>query len=246
MKTILMTVCFLSSIHLFAQQQEGTKWLRAFPVTNYILDLNDSIKLVQVQLPEGHFFKEKQIGLLQGVYRTEAADTVSKGAGKCYLIKNDYYYFAINNNNNPPIKEGDLLYTLQDASMVYAGLLPKLASHFIQLQNVYEDRFYDRYIIFLSWTKVDEQKALDSIIKDIQFTGRYYLENDPSVDKEIQTGKYKGNKVLSQMTVCDNSILTEFLQYIIARPRLYAGRQWKVAEIFATWLSEGAPTVILN
>ena len=96
----------------------------------------------------------------------------------------------------------------------------------------------------MKWTKTDEEKILDSIISDIKFTGNYFIENNPSMDKPITTGKYTGKKTLTVMTECSKTDLIYFFNYIIARPRLYAGKEWKVSEIFATWLSEGAPMVL--
>ena len=59
--------------------------------------------------------------------------------------------------------------------------------------------------------------------------------------KDIFEQSYKGKKVLSVMIACKSSYVKDFMSYIIARPRLYAGKKWKISEIFATWLVEGAP-----
>lgn len=246
MKKTLVFLLLFSSIICLAQT-DTSKVLRAFPITNYIIDLTDSSKLVQLEMPEVIKLAEKQIGMLYGVYDGNREATVQKGYGRCHLIKGNYYYFAmVDNNSGLQIKEGDLLYTYLEKTNIYDGLLPKLASHFIRLQDVYDEPFYDRYLIFLKWAKVDEEKILDSIIKDIKFTGNYFIENNPSIDKAITTGKYAGKNTLTVMTACNTSDLIDFFNYIIARPRLYAGKEWKVSEIFATWLSEGAPTVIAD
>ncbi len=131
-----------------------------------------------------------------------------------------------------------------ESTNIYNGLLPKLASHFIRLKDVYEKPFYDRYLIFLKWTKEEEDKVLDSMIQDIKFTDHYFLENDPSIDKTILVGKHAGKKTLSVMTNCQKEDLIDFINYILFRPGIYAGKEWKISEIFATWLSEGAPTLI--
>ena len=84
------------------------------------------------------------------------------------------------------------------------------------------------------------------MIIDIKFTGNYFINNDPSMNVFINGGDYKGKKVLDVMTQCGPADIENFIDYMIARPRLYAGKEWKISEIFATWLSEGAPTVIKN
>ena len=60
-------------------QSDTSKWLRAFPVTDYMVDLNDSVKLVQVELPDDLQFRENQLGLLKGLYSDVHSDTVQKG-----------------------------------------------------------------------------------------------------------------------------------------------------------------------
>ena len=49
--------------------QDNSTWVRAFPITDYMIDLNDSIKLVQVELPDDLQFKEKQLGVTRGGYK---------------------------------------------------------------------------------------------------------------------------------------------------------------------------------
>jgi hypothetical protein len=230
-------------------QTDTGKWVRAFPITSYVLDLNDTIKLVQIQLPDGYprVIREKQLGVLRGAYDKSHEDTAQKGYGKCNLIKGDYYYFTISHNKSYMApREGDLVYTTTDRTNIYYGQLIRLASHFIGLANVYEERMYDRYLIFNQWTKAEEDQLLDTLAGDVRFTGNHFLANDPSMNKDIKDGEFKGRKVLEVMAACTPDNLRAFFDYIIARPRLYAGRQWKIAEIFATWLVEGAPMVIKN
>lgn len=238
-------LCFLFFSPAGFTQADTSKWLRAFPITDYIVELTDSSKVVQVQLPDGHSIQEKQLGLVWGVYNGSKEEAVEKGYGKCHLIKGDYYYFTISNNKSGlPLKKGDLLYVLTEKPDIFAGLIPQIAAHFIRLQDVYETSFFDRYNIFGYWDETMEKQLIDSMVADIRFTGDYFIENNPSIDKPINSGDYKGKNTLYVMAGCQPEDLAKFLDYIIARPRLYAGRDWKVSEVFATWLSEGAPTVI--
>ena len=227
-----------------AAQTDTTKNLRAFPITDYIIDLNDSVKLVQLEMPDGLKLKDKQLGIIWGVYEGSKNETVQKGYGRCHLVKGNYYYFAIGNNSSGLLlKKGDLLYTFMEPADIYQGYIPKLASHFIRLLDVYDEPFYDRYFVFNKWAKEDEQRTIDSIIADIKFTGNYFLENNPSMDVIIKSGVYAGKSTLKIMAACKSNDLINFFEYINARPRLYAGKEWKASEVFATWLSEGAPTV---
>jgi len=241
MKKMFLAVCILFSVSGYAQT-DTTKWLRAFPITGYMVDLNDSVKVVQLLMPEGHVIKDKQLGLIRGTYRSAASDTAMKGYGRCNLIKGDYYYFTISKNQSGiPLQEGDLLYTFMDKTAIYYGRIVKLASYFIQLQDVYKNRFFDRYTVFLQWTEEDEKAIIDSMVRDIKFTGDYFLKSDTSKNMLIKKGTFNGKRVLDVMASCDPGFVTDFIDYLLIRPRQYAGREWKITEIFATWLIEGAP-----
>jgi hypothetical protein len=238
--------CFLLSVFTtHAQPTDTSKWLRAFPITGYIVDGNDSTKIVQLEMPENITLKEKTLGLLYGVYNTSKEEAVEKGYGRCQLIKGNYHYFAITNNKSgQPIKGGDIIYTLLPKTTIYYGYIPKLAGHFIRLTDVYDSAFYDRYFVFNNWTDNDDGDAIMAMLKDIQFTGGYFRENNAAMDVLIKSGDYKGQTTFNLMIDCTPKMLEDFFEYIFVRPRNYAGREWKVSEIFATWLSEGAPTLV--
>lgn len=241
MRILIFFLLFTRCVPL-AAQADTSRWLRAFPITDYMVELNDSVKVVQLEMPDGMRIPEKQLGLVWGVYKQSKADAVQKGYGRCHLVKGDYYYFAIGKNTSGlPLQKGDLLYTFMDKTPVYYGNIPQLAGHFIRLHNVYDEPFYDRYQVFRAWTEQGEKELVDSMVADIRFTGNHFLENDPSVDKPIKSGDYQGKTTLQVMAACRPADLEDFFGYVLVKPRNYAGREWKISEIFATWLSEGAP-----
>jgi len=240
----LVIICLLF-LSIPALSQDSSTWVRAFPITDYMLDLNDSVKMVQVQLPDDLQLKEKQMGLIRGLYINQHGDTVTKGYGRCQLIKGNYYYFSIGKNESKqPLKAGDLLYTMVPKTDLFYGRIPNLAGHFIRLTDVQEIPFYDRFEVFRYWSAEMENKILDSMIADIRYTGNYFLEEAPEMNQPVSSGSFKGKKLLELMKACQKSWLLDFFDYIQARPRLYAGRDWKLSEIFATWLSAGAPAVV--
>ena len=244
MQKLLLSLSVFIAVHA-SGQTDTSRWLRAFPITDYMVDLADSVILVQVELPDELSFSEKQLGVIKGVYDGKMKDTGVKGYGRCQLIKGNFYYFAISNNKSGlALKAGDLLYTFMGKTDIYYGMIPQLASHFIRLRDVYDNNLYDRFAVFQSWTAGDEKSLLDSMVKDIRFTGEYFHENEPSLNKPIASGSYEGRPLLNVMRECRVEDLRDFLDYILVKPKLYAGRDWKLSEIFATWLSNGAPAVI--
>ena len=244
MRRYLLSVLLLHSVFVHAQG-EPAKWLRAFHITDYMVKLNDSTMLVQIIPGDGVQILDKQYGTVRGVYHDGPADTVSKGFGRCQLIKGDYYYFAIGHNESKlPILAGDLLYTVVPKSPDCSGSLPGIALHRIVLTDVYDQPFYDSLRILENWTDANEANALDTMVRDIRFTADYFLKNQSSMNVDVTTGPYKGTKVLNVMLTATKNDITDFLGYIIARPRIYAGRTWKMSEIFATWVVNGAPGVV--
>src|SRR6266542_2885579 len=135
MNKLLLLLFFFFSMKSFGRK-DTTKWVRAFPITDYMMDVADSIKVVQVHLPDGVTIAEKQVGLLKGMYRDKHSDTMTIGAGRCNLIKGNYYYFTINYKQSGKLpREGDLLFTFMDKTPVYGGNIIPLASYYIGLQN---------------------------------------------------------------------------------------------------------------
>ena len=243
MKKFIFIACLFTT--LTATAQDTTQVVRAFPITDYMVDLNDSIKLVQLQLPDGISIPEKKLGVLKGMYRDKRSDTITIGVGRCQLIKGDYYYFAINyKKSGTQPRAGDLIYMMLDRTPAYQGLVVRLAAHFIGLQDVYEKRLYDRYTVFYNWTRPDEEALLDSLVADIRFTADYFLKNEPSMNVPIKSGPREGKMLFNTMITCTRQDVIDFLEYMIARPILYAGHEWKGSEVFATWLVEGGPTVV--
>jgi hypothetical protein len=243
----LMLAAFILFASKIIAQTDTIKLLVGFPITDYMVDLNDSTKIVQI-VPGGIWeIKDKQVGIVKGIYRDGHPDTAMKGWGRCSLIKGDYYYFAIHYSAGaPPLITGDLLYTFIQMPLKYIGQLTKIAAHNIRLQKVTDENFYNRGDVFLEWNKQKEDALLDSMTADIRFTGKYFKENNPGMNKQIVTGTFTNKMLLETMIITRRKDVSDFLDYIIARPRNYAGHDWKISEIFATWLFAGAPTVTLD
>ena len=246
MKKIILLLCILGS--LYARSQfDSLSWARSFPITGYMLSLTDSIKLVQVQLPPSVVIKEGQMGIVKGIYRGDYADTNMLGGGRCQLIKGDYYYFAIRvPESRASPREGDLLYMILNGAAVFRGMITQLACYYIGLQDVYETPFYDRFGVFEKWTQQDEEALIGKLLEDVAFTGKYFLENNPAMNAKIESGRFAGQMVLNAMINSERSDITGFLEYMILRPKLYAGKEWKFSEIFATWLAAGTPGLVKN
>jgi len=230
-----------------AQKHKDTV-LWAFPITDYMVKLNDSVTVVQVELPQQvHFILDKQPGLLRGIYRDNAADTGRKGFGKCHLIKGAFNYFSIRIDKSKKPQKGDLIYTFIPAPVNgYQSPLFFCALQNITFLSVQDSAFYTPDNFLLRRTHLQDDKLLDKMVEDIRFTGHYFLQNDSTMNKPIEAGKLKGNGVLTEMIHAVKDDLIHFLQYVAVRNANYAGNTWKISETYATWLLAGAPEVVEN
>ncbi|MCG2616758.1 hypothetical protein LZZ85_20835 [Terrimonas sp. NA20] len=237
----LVSLMLLFPLAVFSQSSTD-KLARAFPITDYIVDLNDSFKLVQVYVDQSGLIIDKQVGLLKSAYEPGITRPDEIGVGRCQLIKENYYYFAINvKASGAQPKPGDLLYVTVPKPTVFLERLVRIAALSITLTDVYGKPVYDLATIFNSWTESNERAAMDSMIRDVKFTADYFLKNDPSMNVKIKTGLDQGKLIFDVMKAGTVKELSTFLDYIRGHPQLYAGKEWKISEIFATWLREGSP-----
>ncbi|MFM6925257.1 MAG: hypothetical protein ACKOU7_07115 [Ferruginibacter sp.] len=231
-----------------AAQKDSAEKIIAFIITDYIMPLGDSSSAVQVYKPASFPvpIREKQLGVLYHSYKNGIKpDTAMIGWGRCNLIKGDYYYFGIHLQKDQQATEGDLVYLKLKVPYVYDGLLLNVMNHAIEFTNVYGQSFLNRNDIFTN-SKKDELNILDSMVRDIQFTGGAMLQQMPEQNQLVTDGMYKGKKIFESMQAVKRSELELFLKYVAARPKNYAGNTWKISETFATWMAGGTPTIIEN
>jgi hypothetical protein len=244
MKKWLLVFCIcIAAFPLLSQNKQVV----AFPITDYMVKANDSLTVVQIKMPPGLSIAEKTPGILKAAYSLTDTTTADLGAGKCQLIKSDYYYFGIFTYNiiRKP-KQGDLVYTFVELKNNYTGLLFKMASHNITINSVEENLIIDFITAFNLKDAAAEKPFIDSMVNDVIYTGKAMAQQNNNQDMDITSGRFKGKKLFATMQTITGKDVTDFIKYIIARPKKYAGNTWKFSEIFATWITSGAPTVIEN
>jgi hypothetical protein len=243
----LLLILLSGSSPLLAQKDSVEK-IFAFKITGYIKPLTDSSVAVQVLKPASFpaVIKDNQLGVLYHCYETGSElDTAMVGWGRCNLIKGDYYYFGIRLKKMQQPSEGSIIYLRVKIPYVHDGLLLNVMNHAIQFTNVFGDNFMNSNSIFTN-TKKDEQNILDSMLSDIRYTANAMFQQMPQQNQLIKEGIYKGQKLFTAMLYAKQNELELFLKYIMARPKNYAGNNWKISEIFATWIVGGTPTVVEN
>lgn len=243
----LLVFCLMMFPFLLTAQTSANNKLVAMPITDYITPLNDSLVVVQVHLVDEPFLiREKETGVLKSCWN-QAGDSLNLvvGTGKCQLIKGDYYYFSIRLNDKMiRPKAGDLVYFFTDLSLNYEGLLFGVTKHAISFSKIDEKLLFGLKEAISIKNENEERSMIRQLVDEVVFTGKTMLAQGDGQDQLINDGIYKGKKLFNAMQAINEKDVNSFLKYIIARPGKYAGHNWKFAEIFATWMTSGAPTVV--
>lgn len=244
MKKIATSIVVLFLFVTGYPQRDSVDVMFAYRITDYTVALNDSVTIVQVNLPDAWpvSIHDKQIAILKHSYEDGALDTTVIGWGRCNLIKGNYYYFTIHKYGLQEPKQGDLLYTKCKTLPYYKSLLFDINTHAISLTNVYEDQFYHAAELF-QLNPQKEAAILDSMVADIRFTGTEMKKQMPDKNQLVKGGLFDGIRIFEAMESTSRKELKEFLKYVVARPVNYAGNTWKLSEIFATWVINKSPQV---
>ncbi|MEO6254494.1 MAG: hypothetical protein ABIO79_14370 [Ferruginibacter sp.] len=243
MKAYILIILVSLQATVCLSQQDKVKDVFAFRITDYIVKLSDSTVAVQIELTKGSVgIQLNQVALLKANYSN--GDTVTIGTAKCSLIKGSYYYFAVRlaDKNRQP-KKDDILFIRGDYPATYKGQIYNLIRNDIYLQHVNSGAFYSFAFPVLG-DKFQEESVIDSLVADIKYTARVMQDQSSGQNMMITSGRFKDKKLFTAMQELKNTDVADFLDYMIARPRMYAGNDWKMSEVFATWMVGGTPTVI--
>jgi len=228
-------------------QKDSVEAFFAFRISDYTVKLNDSVTIVQLNLPDALplAISNSQIGILKHRYENGEIDTTLIGWGRCHLVKGNFYYFAIHKYHDEEPEQGDLLYTKCKTPAYYKSVLFDINRHAINLTTVMDDQFCHATDIFYL-DKIKEKKIIDSMVSDIRFTGKSMKDRGDAQNQLVAGGIFDGKKLFDVMRNTTAEELMEFLKYLVARPDKYAGNLWKLSEIFATWVVSKSPQVIPN
>lgn len=246
MNRLLFTLLlFISGLSVYAQK-DSIEVYQAFRITDYLVKLNDTTTVVQISIPGSWPMKirEKQVGILSERYESgKELDTALIAWGRCQLIKSEWYYFAMHKYHEREPRQGDLLYTACRIPKMYVGILFNIARNGITVTKVDEAQFYNSTAVF-SMTQQIENAFIDSMVQDIRYTGKAMIKQNDGQDQLITGGIFGGKKLFAAMQAVTRADVQKFLRYMAARPKKYAGNVWKIAELFATWMTNKTPTVI--
>jgi hypothetical protein len=188
---------------------------------------------------------EHQTFLLQSAWQQNGDSVVSIGAGTVNMMNDTTVEMNATLFDGKKIHKGDMaMFLVPLQKPVNDTLFFKMARLDIILKNVEDSLFYDRNQMLENASAYGTEKLLEAMVNDIRHTGKEMKAQNNSQDMEITGGIYKGQRLFDMMQKATTQDLLKFLLYVYARPDKYKAHEWKVSEIFATWVISEAPVVM--
>ncbi|MDW3650128.1 MAG: hypothetical protein R8P61_23845 [Bacteroidia bacterium] len=238
-RSIYLLLGMLSGINiLLAQSPKST--LMSFPITASWEDKKGN-QILQISLPESVEWGKYSEATVLGIW-TEEAPERNVELGKANLTQEDIPSLNFQLQASLSVKEGDLLQGwVRIPQIKERSMLSDLVAQQVWLIDVYGQAFYDMGTVLKNDSPDLEALLLGKMIADIRFVAEA-MGKQGMEDTKIEQGAYIGKGVFEIMEKASLEQLKEFLGYIRFKPSKYRGHNWKVSEVFATWLTAGAPT----
>lgn len=248
MKKLLLGILFATgSLSALAQIDSDVKFTQndyfIFRVDS-IIPLNDTLKLLTIHTPAGYSVYKEQGGVVYGnpILRNDTA-TAAIGTGRCRLVKGTTAVFSLKYKMGNRPRVGDLLYTPLYFPAAFKGRIYELTRKAIFLRTALGDSLYTLAGV-VKLQQQGEEEILQKMVADIHFVAGEMKKQNNNQDQLITGGLFKGKRLFDAMEAVDAGQVREFLDYMIARPRIYVFNCWSISEVFATWMVSETPMVI--
>lgn len=246
MKRFILSVILLGILSTGKAQLDGKprEDIFSLPITDYITAINDSVKIVQVLLPDGFNIPKEQVGVLINNKKNEKDTSLVLGSGKCRLIKGNYFYFSMKAWKNARAPQaGDLIHTELYYPAKFKGRIYELIRQSVYLKTASGDSVYNfPKAMFLD--EKTEQALMQTLLDDIHYVAREMKKQNDGQDQLIKGGLFDGKRLFDSMEKATDEQLKKFLDYVIARHLVYTTGIWSISEVFATWMVNSTPQAI--
>lgn len=108
----------------------------------------------------------------------------------------------------------------------------------INFLNSYDDKLFDCEE-WETYRAESEMALIQTLADEVRYYGGEMRGKMPSM--LLQGGKYKDLDLFDAMVRTSAEDMRSFLHFIRSYPAHYAGQDWKIAEIYVTWLTHNMP-----
>lgn len=246
-KALLFIVVAMLALHSKGQLDGKVEFTREDYFlfrTDSVIGINDTMKLLVIHLPDGFSVQKEQLGVLFGnPGKRKDSETEQIGLGRCKLIKGHTVVFSIKHRADSIPQVDDLLYTALYYPAKFKGRIYNLLRKAVYMKVSSGDSVYNFKTSF-TLDESGEEQLIKKMLEDIQYVAREMKKQNDGQDQLISSGIFKGKRLFDAMEGASTDQLKSFLDYVIARPRIYALGAWNISEVFATWMVSGTPQVV--
>lgn len=198
-----------------------------------------------VEKPQWALVKKGQTFLLKSIWRKEGDKTANIGAGTVSILNDDDMEAKAMMNKGAQVQKGDLAMFLLPLKLPAKKdtLFFKFARLGIGLKTVLDSSFYDRSQMILDPGSYDVSAMIQGMAEDIRYTAKEMIAANDAQDQMIDSGPFKGMRLFDAMLKATDADVFDFLRYVYFFPDKYMAHEWRVSEVYATWLINGAPKV---
>lgn len=197
---------------------------------------------LKISRPPGIIFNMFQTFLCKGVYKSSDADTATKGSGIITGITDTYLEARIKSSDMDAMPDsGDICFFMVKGTAGRKDVFYKLARNAIGFTEVTDNVLFEPKDNLGNWNEAQTKALLTKLKDDIIYTGKEMLAQQNNQQMKIEGGDYNGKLLFSAMQEITEKDVLEFLKYVWARPTKYTGHNWKISEVFATWMTNKTP-----
>lgn len=145
-------------------------------------------------------------------------------------------------NNTLKVRKGDhVILKVQIPKLNFRSVFFDLSTLDIFFNDVHNTPFYTLEDLYVKDSKVFEKSILEQSAKDV-YNIYANLKDDTSFNNlkvPLTKGRFIGKSIFDVMKDCSAKDIYTFLNYVKTYPDRYMGKNWKIAETFATWVMYG-------
>ncbi len=209
-------------------------------------DQNEYVATVRTLIRNGEVSDKEWVGNILPIYEKGVEKPDKLGRVNFVGMDEGNHMFQMvvpkNGMGEEVVKKGKGLirYPIKITSNAEGSLVFEMARLGIGMYDVYGKKNLLKGIWAFDKTKISaDEFYIPSLLEEIVFVAKAMREQMES--PPVKEGRFKGKDLFTAMENSSYWDVLAFLVYIQLKPYKYQGTDWKVSEIYATWIDAGSP-----
>ncbi len=243
MKKIILSFLYITC-HILVAQNQKISFVN-FPVASLELQnpghvLSDkNIYIAEIELNGFYEFEEKAGGKVFALAENGQNNRKTfVGVASIHRKKENRLSLKITTEKGISLQIGDLIQMPTIVPNEANTLAYDLFRFRINFLNSYDDKLFncEEWSTYHAETEI---ALIQTLADEVRFYGGEMRGKMPS--QPLKGGKYQDLDMFDAMVRTSAEDMRNFLHFIRSYPAHYAGQDWKIAEIYVTWLTHDMP-----